>query len=348
MNQPRRILHVISRLDGYGGARMLRYLAPHDASRGDQTIVVALAADVAIVDELESAGVQVHVLDSRWIIDPFAVARLRRLRRRAPVDFVHAWDATAHAYALLTGREPLSVERCESALTSAWAIRFFGHSLTTTPRGVPPSQPSKRDRLSILTEFGLPHDAIVIAVAGPLVRRKQVDEAIWCFELVRLLHPQARLVVFGDGPDRARLERFAQAVSEPGCVRFVGYRNDLPELLPHADAYWRLDPSRSTPHALLEAMAAAVPAVVSDVPAHRAAAAPGETACVVPLNNRAEVARATDKLLSDAAFAKRLGHNGAQHVVRQFSLEDAYLKWDHGVGRQPIPRVPVTLPVEMP
>ena len=98
-----------------------------------------------------------------------------------------------------------------------------------------------------LESWQLPADARVIAIAGPLVRRAAADEAIWCFELVRVLYPEARLLVLGDGPDRARLERFADEVSEPGCVRFLGYRADIAEILPHADVYWQLTSSTAAP-----------------------------------------------------------------------------------------------------
>ena len=76
---------------------------------------------------------------------------------------------------------------------------------------------------------------------------------------MRVLHPQARLVVFGDGPDRERLERFAGLVSEPACVVFCGYRADWTQLLPAVDVYWQLEPASTTPFALLEAMACGVP-----------------------------------------------------------------------------------------
>ena len=56
-----------------------------------------------------------------------------------------------------------------------------------------------------LVRFNLPADARIIAVAGPLVRRRNLDEAIWAFELVRVLNPNARLLIVGDGPDPVRL-----------------------------------------------------------------------------------------------------------------------------------------------
>ena len=300
MSHPAPLLNVISRLDGYGGARLLRYFAAHQARAGRAPRVAALAADPQIVRELREAGVDVAVLAARWGADPVALGRLARLRRQDERRRVVAWDLRAWCYARCAARgEPATVA-----------------ALPATPLDPPPAI----SREAALAELQLPADARVIAVVGPLTPRKQVDEAIWAYELVRVLHADARLVVFGDGPDRHRLERYATLVSEPGCVRFAGYRADLPALLPHVDVYWQLDPSASTPYGLLEAMAAARPVVASHVPAHRAALAGGHGGSLVARGDRAGVARATDLLLQDAAAAQRLGAAARAMVERSWSL----------------------------
>jgi glycosyltransferase involved in cell wall biosynthesis len=303
MNEHPRILHVISRLDGYGGARMLRYVVAQQVSAGQNVTVAALtAADDGIADELRAAGAAVHVLASRWKFDPIAVVRFARLRRRMPAAVIRTWDDVANLYVRLTG-QPASI------------------TAPISP-AVPLAGSVQRDRASVLAELGLPADARLIALAGPLIRQKQIDEAIWCYELVRVIHPQARLIVFGGGPDRARLERYAELVSEPGCVRFPGYRGDLLELLPSVDVFWQLTPSRATPHALLEAMAAGVPVVASDVPAHRAVIASDATGLLVPLGHRAAAGRATDRLLNDAALAAGIGQAARGEIARKWSLAD--------------------------
>jgi glycosyltransferase involved in cell wall biosynthesis len=310
MNDHPRILHVISRLDGYGGARMLRYLAAHQAGAGQGVTVAALTAADGIVDELRAAGVTVHVLAGRWKFDPIAIVRFARLRRRLPTDLVRTWDHVASLYVRVTG-QPASI------------------TATIAP-AVPIEQPAKRDRAAVLAGLGLPADARIIALAGSLLREKQIDEAIWCYELVRVLHPQARLIIFGDGPDRARLERYAELVSEPGCVRFAGYRGDLLEQLPSADVFWQLTPSRATPHALLEAMAAGVPVVASDVPAHRAVIASDAAGLLVPLGHRAAAGRATDRLLADAALAAGIAAAARAAIARKWSLADRLARESSG------------------
>jgi glycosyltransferase involved in cell wall biosynthesis len=322
MTVPLRILHLISRLDGYGEARLLRSLAPRHAAMGRRVNVVALSADNWVVQELHAAGVPVSVFGSRWTFDPIAISRLARWRRHDPADLVHAWDPVAWMHGSITGPR--------DRLIAAWTSRsrrrpafaqWFADAPTSIPPGVPEVAPFARERAAVFAELGLAQDARMIAVATPLVRAKELDEAIWSFELVRVLHPTARLVVFGDGPDRPRLERYAELVSEPGCVQFAGFRAALAELLPHVDVFWQLDPSQSTPYALLEAMAAGVPVVASDVPAHRSAITPGKTKLLVGLRRRADVARVTDQLLTDASLTRDT--SGAAAVLQKWSIANS-------------------------
>lgn len=317
-----RILHVISRLDGYGGARTLRLVAAKQAALGQSVAVAALGAEQPIVQELEAAGVAVHVSPRRWRIDPLAIARLGSWRQRNPAAWVHAWDTDALLYARFSNRRERMIAAWDAHLPAPpWAARLTGVQSTTIPAALAPHKQSPFDRQTALRELGLDDDAQWIATAGSLVRTKELDEAIWCYELVRVLHPKARLVIFGDGPDRDRLERYARLVSEPGCVRFAGFRADLGDLLPHADAYWQLDPAWRASHALLEAWAAAAPIIASDVGAHGAAITHGSTGLLVALRSRADVARATDQLLSNADFARRLGQTAAETASQTWSVE---------------------------
>jgi glycosyltransferase involved in cell wall biosynthesis len=358
MASPRRILHLISRLDGYGGARMLRYLAASQAAAGHRVVVGALTAADGVARELQVHGVAVQVINSRWAVDPIAAARVARLMRATQADAVHTWDAATLLQACL--RRGRAQQKLIASFDAEQALRRWAPRLVRTlgkrvdafvatheatrgwletqgvagdcvhliRAGVPAAPVPTVSWAGWLERLSLPADARVIMAAGPLIRRKQFDEVIWCFELVRVIYPEARLVLLGDGPDRARLERFADDVSEPGCVRFLGYRSDIAELLPHADVYWQLDAPNATPSALLEAQAAGVPAVASDVPAHRAKITPGETGLLAPHGNRAETARTTDRIFRDRDLAERLGKAAATFVAKQWSLDAALAAYE--------------------
>ncbi len=313
---------MIARLDGYGGAWLLRQWAVRHAAAGRTVAIAALTAEAATVRELTKARATVRVLNARWSFDPVALARLARWRRPLDVDVVHAWDAAALGYATLSGRRAPIIAAWEAAAERrCGASTLAAIDVTELPTGALVAKPSPIDRATALAALGLAADARFIAVAGPLRRDRNLDESIWNFELVRVLHPAARLVMLGDGPDRPRLERYASLVSEPGCVRFAGYRSDVLALLPHADAYWQADAMHAAPHALLEAMAAGAPVVATEMPARRQLVTQGVTGFLTPARHRAEVARATDRLLSDRALARRVGAAAAERVRTLYSLD---------------------------
>ena len=352
--QPLRTLHLTCRLDGYGGASMLRSLAVSQAAAGERVVVAPLLAEKLPVNALRDQGVIVQPLGGRWLIDVIALTRLARLRRQLAADVTHAWDVRSLALAAMSGRRRPGHVLIGSLLAigdaTRWSERLLKRMHTrvtafTVPeeaarerltqlgvaanrihvippgvsrRGAGESGPA---RAALLKELNLPNDAKLIAVAGPLGRHRQVDEAIWAFELVRVVHPSARLLVVGDGADRARLERFAEQVSEPDCVRFLGYRDNWLGLLPGIDVFWQLNASVTTPLALLEAGAASVPAVASDVPAHRAAVVQDRTGVLVKFGDRAEAVRATDDLLANPARAERMGLAAAERIAEKWSLD---------------------------
>jgi len=359
--QPLRTLHLTCRLDGYGGASMLRSLAVSQAAAGERVVVAPLLAEKLPVNSLRDQGVVVQPLGGRWPIDVVALTRLARLRRQLAADFTHAWDVRSLALAALSGRRRPGHVLIGSLLAigdaTPWTERVLRtiHTRVTaftvpeeaarerltqlgvaanrihvippgvSRRGAGEAEPA---RAALLKDLNLPNDAKLIAVAGPLRRHRQVDEAIWAFELVRVIHPSARLLVVGDGGDRARLERFAEQVSEPDCVRFLGYRDDWQGLLPGIDVFWQLNASVATPLALLEAGAASVPAVASDVPAHRAAVVQDRTGLLVKFGDRAEAVRATDDLLANPARAERMGLAAAERIAERWSLDATLAAFD--------------------
>jgi len=359
--QPLRILHLTTRLDGYGGASMLRSLAVSQAAAGERVVVAPLLAEKLPLHALRDLGVTVQALGGRWPIDVIALARLARLRRQLAADVTHAWDMRTLAQAALSGRRRPEHVLIGSLLALGDATRWTERVLRSiharvtaftvpeeaarerlTQLGVAanrihviPPGVSRRGageatpaRAALLKELKLPSDTKLIAVAGPLRRHRQVEEAIWAFELVRVIHPTARLLVVGDGGDRARLERFAEQVSEPGCVRFLGYRDDWNSLLPGVDVFWQLNASVTTPLALLEAGAAGVPAVASDVPAHRAAVVQDRTGLLVKFGDRAEAVRATDDLLANLPRAERMGLAAAERIAERWSLDATLAAFD--------------------
>ncbi len=192
--------------------------------------------------------------------------------------------------------------------------------LKTVPGGVPPARESDVARDQLLAELGLPADARLIGVVERLLPERRVKDLIWAADLLRVLHDNLRLVVIGDGPERPQLERFARLASDLEHIHFLGERTDVWRIRPHLDAFWTDDPQAGCAAAVMEAMAAGVPVVASDVPGHRRLITHDETGFLVPVAGRADRSRATDRLLADGELAARIGAAARQHVLSRFGI----------------------------
>jgi glycosyltransferase involved in cell wall biosynthesis len=195
---------------------------------------------------------------------------------------------------------------------------------TVIPPGVAPSPTSDVSRDELLRELRLPADARLIGVIGRLVPEKRVRDLIWAADLLRVLHDNLRMLIIGAGPLRTELEQYARMASDLDHIRFLGARDDVWRIMPHLDVLWNGSDNRSVSIAMLEAMAAGVPVVASDVPVNRELVVHGETGYLVPIGHRsgrADRARYTDRVFTDQALAVHLAAASQDRVRTRFSAE---------------------------
>ena len=135
------------------------------------------------------------------------------------------------------------------------------------------------------------------------------------------LLPEARFVFAGAGPELANLEKQAKNLGIDKRVTFLGYREDIPDLLANCDLFVLPSISEGLPVSLLEAMAACKPVIVSSVGGNKEVVVHGENGLVVPAADPAALAGAIMTVLSDPALAQRLAVAGKAIVKQQYSAE---------------------------
>jgi phosphatidylinositol alpha-mannosyltransferase len=150
---------------------------------------------------------------------------------------------------------------------------------------------------------------------GRLEPRKGFPVALRAFELLAPTYPDLRLVVVGDGPDRGAIEALDATLSSR--VHMVGRvsATELPTY--HRAAQLFLAPatgSESFGIVLVEAMAAGLPVVASDIPGYRDVTRDGVEGVLVPPDDPAALATAVARLLDAPALARSLGEAGARRA----------------------------------
>lgn len=142
------------------------------------------------------------------------------------------------------------------------------------------------------------------------------------------LVPDVLFLIAGDGPERARLEAEAEALGVAERVRFLGRREDVPELLAACDVFVLPSLFEGLPVSVLEAMAAGRPVVATSVPGTAEAVADGETGILVSPSDPELLARAIRQVTADPAMARRMGDAGRTRVRRLFSADEMGRKLD--------------------
>ena len=197
-----------------------------------------------------------------------------------------------------------------ASIVERWGIP--ADRITVIPNGV--SLPRLPTREDARREFGFGNEPVIVS-AGRFVPWKGLRAVIGAFRSIQEAHPSARLVLAGDGPERDML------IAEHGeglNIRFTGIvpKEKLFSLLRAADVFVLNTRYEGFSHQLLEAMAAGIPVVTTDIPANTELAQNGETALVVEWNDVPAIRDAIARLLRDRELANRIAQRGQGHVAR--------------------------------
>ncbi len=146
-------------------------------------------------------------------------------------------------------------------------LDFIGPTprVRVVPTGVPLSDLSRRDivRKAKRAELGYDDAAILIVAVGRMVDQKRPREFLHQAERIYRKIPRARFLWIGDGPLTDEWDRWVSSRGLHGVVNRVTWQADVPAFLFAADAFMHVAEYEGLPLALLEALAAALPCIVS-------------------------------------------------------------------------------------
>lgn len=154
---------------------------------------------------------------------------------------------------------------------------------------------------------------------------KGVDVLIRAFAIVKKSFFEATLVIVGDGSRRAALESLASALGIAGAVSFEGRRNDVQPYLAEAGLYVQPSHFEGWGIAVIEAAAAGLPIVMTDVGCAGEIIKDGESGLVVPSGDVKALAEAMARVFADGALRRRLAE-GARHAVEALPPPEAAAK----------------------
>ncbi len=350
---PLKVALVIPTLVRGGAEKQLCLLAAGLRAEGMEPHVVVLTHDGTLHDELDAQGVPVTVIGKRFRGDLSAYFKLRQWLKRWNGDVVHTWLFAANAFgraAALSAGIPviLGSERCVDPWKAPWQFwidrylakrttglttnslgvqQFYdqhgvGQSrFTVIPNGIPPVTAMTIERREAFQQLKVPeHHKLVVSV-GRLWPQKRYRDLIWSAELLATLRQDITYVIIGDGPQAAELLRFRDSVSKTEHVRFAGHRDNVAQLLPHADLFWNGSEYEGQSNSILEAMQAGVCVIASDIPGNRDLVQDAHTGRLVKLGDKADFARLSQQLLEDPVLRSRYAAQAKAKVETEFTVQ---------------------------
>lgn len=170
-------------------------------------------------------------------------------------------------------------------------------------------------------KIGISANCFVIGCVASLIPVKAHIDLLRAFAMLLNTIPNSRLVLVGDGPLYDYLNTISKQIGIESNVTFLGYRNDAIKLLHTFDVFSLVSHSEGLPMAMLEAMAASLPVVVSSVGAIPQVITHMKNGILVTPGNITEIFNAFVTLADDPDLRKNLGCNARKQVVANYSVE---------------------------
>lgn len=241
---------------------------------------------------------------------------------RPVVGTFHAWSTADRLYRVAAPAARRMARRLAARLAVSPAAQTYAGEALGLPLGTFQVVPNGVDVATFAGAEPLPElldrERPLLLFVGRLEPRKGLDVAIRAFLRVRAAHPSVRLCVVGEGPERQRCQDMVPSSLRPD-VLFVGSVDEAQKARYHASADLFLAPNlggESFGIVLLEAMAAGLPVVASNIPGFRGVVKDARQGRLVPAGDALAVAEAVGTLLANPRLREAMTTEGRRSAAR--------------------------------
>jgi len=180
----------------------------------------------------------------------------------------------------------------------------------------------QKDRAGLRLGLNLDEKPVLLCL-GRLAGQKDQSSLLKACESVAT---PITIVLVGEGPDRAELESLSRKLSGHRVV-FAGHQSDPLPWLAAADLFVLPSLTEGLPGALIEAMAAGLPCIATDIPGNRELVMDGVTGLSVPVKSPELLAKAINRLIDNPTLAQRLATAGFEHVAAHYDEAAEKAAW---------------------
>lgn len=161
---------------------------------------------------------------------------------------------------------------------------------------------------------------------GRFIHGKGVDHLVDAFKIINIKHPDIKLLLVGRGPERELIKR---KIGELGLDMSISIKDfisnsDIAKLYQNSNVFVLPSLEEGVPRTILESMSCGVPVVCSELP--QLVDIVEGCGFLVPKKDSQAIADRVLEILSDSSLAKKMGENGREKVIRNYSWKDTVEK----------------------
>ncbi|WP_181408102.1 glycosyltransferase family 4 protein [Pararhizobium mangrovi] len=353
-----RIAFVVAGLGAGGAEKIVNIVAHHRQDQGDEIHVLAINANDSASFFPYDPGIAVEALSPACGRSGMTLRRLFALRRRlqilkpdlvvsflTKVNVLTSLASTGLPHALIASERN---NRARQPMNLVWRVLFAG-ALRRSSVLVMQTESAARDLPKILRRRSVTIPNLVFPVEGEFVRKpgtpprivavgrldrqKGFDLLLHAFARVRSDLDTVSLTIFGEGPERDKLEELVGHLQLRHCVELPGVSASPGGWLRPGDIYVLSSRFEGFPNALLEALSAGMATISFDCPWGPAEIVSDEKdGILVGAEDVGGLARALQRLATDDALRERLAAAGPG-VAARFAPAILLDKWDAAISR---------------
>lgn len=353
-----RVLHVVQSMETGGLENGIVNLVNH--SNNDEFIVdiLCLRARGELADRITNPNSQVFFDGNQDQSKLIAIKKVYRQCKLYPYDIVHshgyATMLASYIGATIAGcpyiingehgtlyhnsRKEILIQRflfnrmklnlSVSQVLTDTICQLFSvsqHKFQTIINGVDtekfiPEQEPQLVKQKLQNELGLTDNNIVIGSVGRLVAVKNYPSLIKAMALVKSEVAQAKLLLAGEGAERAKLESLISDLELTQQVILLGRRDDVPDLMKLYDIFVLPSFSEGLSNTLLESMASGTPVVASKVGGNSEIVAEGRSGYLYDSDDVQGLAKILIELTKQKDNCSELGQQARKHIENNFSI----------------------------
>lgn len=357
----KRILHFIGSLETGGTENMLLTYLKNTKNEGLEHIVCTVYDRGALRDRFKEAGIRVVSLNlPNKIMLPLAIFKFSDMIELLHPDVVHSYllqenliarivckfknkklicgkrDTDRHKLFLKVWLDRLTIGMAGMNISNSTAgvneLRSYGvpgKKVLYVPNGKKVYQLEKiMKKMDAKRKLGFAPEEILLGCVARLYKFKGHEYLIRAMPKVIEENPKAKLLIIGDGEMKVNLVKIRDKLGLSNSILFLGERKDVPEILSAIDIFVFPSLREGMPGALMEAMAAGLPVIATDIDGNKELIQNGENGILVPVKDSEHLTSAINNLISNPNSMHDFAKNARDTIKNEFGIELMVKKLD--------------------